>query len=107
MTWKGQGPLEAIALYKKLLKEYPLYQRNDQVLYQMSRAYEELGRIEEAMAVMDRLVRDFPHSRYLDEVQFRRAEYFFVHRKYLDAEDAYKAIVEYRRRFLLLPAGPV
>lgn len=87
------GPLEAIALYKKLLKQYPQYRRNDQVLYQMSRAYEELGRIEEAMKIMNRLVRDFPHSRYFDEVQFRRAEYFFVHRKYLDAEDAYKAIV--------------
>ncbi len=88
------GPLEAIALYRKLLEKYPQYQRNDQVLYQMSRAYEELGRVEEAMAVMDRLVRGFPHSRYLDEVQFRRAEYFFVHRKFLDAEDAYKSIVK-------------
>ena len=70
-----------------------MYERNDQVLYQMSRAYEELGRIEEAMEVMDRLVRDFPTSRYFDEVQFRRAEYFFTRRKYLDAEEAYKAIV--------------
>jgi len=87
------GPLEAIALYRKLLNEYPLYDRNDQVLYQMSRAYEELGRIEEAMAVMEQLVREFPQSRYLDEVQFRRAEYFFSHRKYLDAEDSYKNIV--------------
>jgi outer membrane protein assembly factor BamD (BamD/ComL family) len=87
------GPLEAIALYQKLLKEYPLYEHNDQVLYQMSRAYEELGRIEAAMEVMDRLVREFPHSRYLDEVQFRRAEYFFVHRKFLAAEEAYASIV--------------
>lgn len=87
------GPLEAIALYKKLLNEYPLYQHNDQVLYQMSRTYEELGRIEEAMEVMERLVREFPESRYLDEVQFRRAEYFFTHRKHLDAEDAYTSIV--------------
>ena len=88
------GPLEAIALYQKLLDEYPLYPRNDQVLYQMSRAYEELGRIEEAMEVMDRLVRQYPRSRYLDEVQFRRAEFFFSHRKYLEAEDAYKSIVD-------------
>jgi len=87
------GPLEAIALYKKLLDEYPLYQRNDQVLYQMSRAYEELGRNGEALEVMERLVREFPESRYLDEVQFRRAEYFFTHKKYLDAEDAYTSIV--------------
>lgn len=89
-----EGPLEAIALYEKLLNDYPLYQRNDQVLYQMSRAYEELGRNTEAMVVMERLVREFPQSRYLDEVQFRRAEYFFTRRKYLDAEDAYTSIVD-------------
>ncbi len=88
------GPLEAIALYQKLLHKYPLYQRNDQVLYQMSRAYEELGRIEPAMQVMERLVGEFPQSRYIDEVQFRRAEYFFTHRKYLQAEDAYTSIVD-------------
>ena len=88
------GPLEAIVLYNKLLKEYPLYDRNDQVLYQMSRAYEELGRIEEAMTVMARLVKEYPGSRYIDEVQFRRAEYFFTHRKYLDAEEAYGTIVK-------------
>ena len=88
------GPLEAISLYQKLLSEYPLYTRNDQVLYQMSRAYEELGRIEEAMEVMAILVREFPQSPYLDEVQFRRAEYFFTRRKYLDAEDAYRNIVD-------------
>ncbi|MFN2365632.1 MAG: tol-pal system YbgF family protein, partial [Desulfurivibrionaceae bacterium] len=66
------GPLEAIALYRKLLDKYPMYERNDQVLYQMSRAYAELGRTEEAMQVMDRLVDEFPRSRYMDQVQFRR-----------------------------------
>jgi tetratricopeptide (TPR) repeat protein len=88
------GAREAIALYQKLLNDYPVYQRNDQVLYQMSRAYEELGQIEEAMEVMDRMVREYPRSRYLDEVQFRRAEYFFMRKHYLDAEDAYESIVD-------------
>jgi TolA-binding protein len=88
------GTREAIALYEKLLNEYPRYERNDQVLYQLSRAHEELGQTEEAMAVMDRMVRDFPQSRYIDEVQFRRAEYFFVRRRYLDAENAYSGIVK-------------
>jgi tetratricopeptide (TPR) repeat protein len=88
------GSREAIALYQKLLDKYPLYEGNDQVLYQMSRAYEELGQTEEAMVVMQRMVRDFPRSRYLNEVQFRRAEYFFTHKQYLDAEAVYKNIVD-------------
>jgi tetratricopeptide (TPR) repeat protein len=87
------GAREAIALYQKLLKQYPLYEHNDEVLYQMSRAYEEQGQVEEAMQVMDRMVREYPKSRYMDEVQFRRAEYFFTRRRYLDAEDAYSSIV--------------
>jgi tetratricopeptide (TPR) repeat protein len=85
---------QAIALYTRLLDKYPLYDRNDQVLYQMSRAYEELGQVEQAMQVMDRLVREFAQSRYYDEVQFRRAEYFFAHRHFLDAEQAYTTIVD-------------
>ncbi|HSM29628.1 MAG TPA: tetratricopeptide repeat protein, partial [Woeseiaceae bacterium] len=88
------GAREAIVLYQKLLDDYPNYKRNDQVLYQMSRAYEELGQTEEAMAVMDRVVREYPRSRYFDELQFRRAEYFFMHRRYLDAENAYESIVD-------------
>jgi tetratricopeptide (TPR) repeat protein len=85
---------EAIALYQKLLKDYPAYERNDQVLYQMSRAYEEMGQVDPAMKVMDQLVRNYPKSRYMDEVQFRRAEYFFTRRRYLDAEDAYASVVK-------------
>ena len=88
------GAREAIALYSKLLDKFPLYPGNDQVLYQMSRAYEELGQTEEAMVVMERLVRDFPSSHYINEVQFRRAEYFFTHKRYLDAEAVYKKIVD-------------
>ena len=89
-----EGSREAIALYLQLLEKYPRYEGNDQVLYQMSRAYEELGQTEEAMGVMQRMVRDFPQSRYLNEVQFRRAEYFFTHRQYLEAEAVYKSLVD-------------
>src|SRR6476646_2181103 len=87
-----KGPLEAIALYKKLLKEYPQYKDSDQVLYQMARAYDELGRTEEAMETMERAIKANPNSVPFDEVQFRRGEYFFTRRKFRDAENAYSAI---------------
>lgn len=84
---------QAIELYKKLLREYPMYDRNDQVLYQMSRAYEEVGEVEEAMKVMNTFIASYPTSKYMDEVQFRRAEYYFTRKKFLDAEEAYQSIV--------------
>ena len=87
------GPLEAIALYDRLLAEYPHFEHNDQVLYQKARAYDELGRTEEAMETMERLVSLHPHSDHYDEVQFRRGEYYFTRRKFREAESAYQAIV--------------
>src|SRR5712671_6052209 len=90
----AEGPLEAIALYNRLLTEYPSYKNSDQVLYQMSRAYDELGRTEEAIETMERLIRANPHSSHLDEVQFRRGEYFFTRRRYRDAESSYSGIVK-------------
>src|SRR5207247_5277548 len=88
----AEGPLEAIVLYNRLLTEYPSYKDSDQVLYQMARAYDELGRTEEAIATMERLIRANPHSAHLDEVQFRRGEYFFTRRRFRDAESAYSGI---------------
>jgi tetratricopeptide (TPR) repeat protein len=87
------GPLEAIALYDRLLAEYPNYEHNDKVLYQKARAYDELGRTEEAMDTMVRLIGAYPHSHHFDEVQFRRGEYFFTRRQFRDAEAAYSAII--------------
>ncbi len=88
-----KGPLEAIALYDRLLTEYPNYEHRDKVLYQKARAYDELGRTEEAMDTMESLIKANPHSEHYDEVQFRRGEYFFTRRRYSDAESAYSTIV--------------
>ena len=87
------GPLEAIALYDKLLNEYPNYEHRDKVLYQKARAYDELGRTEEAIETMERLIQANPNSEHFDEVQFRRGEYFFTRRRYRDAESAYSGII--------------
>ena len=87
------GPREAIKTYHEILEQYPNYERNDQVLYQLSRAYDEISEPDKAMEVMNRFVATYPHSRYVDEVHFRRGEYYFVRRKYFEAEEAYGAII--------------
>lgn len=85
---------EAIQLYKKLLDKYPLYERNDQVMYQLARAYEDGGRQDEAKRVLDDLVTKYPTSVHNDEAQFRRGEIFFVRKQYLQAEKAYTEVVK-------------
>ncbi|MEZ4334503.1 MAG: tetratricopeptide repeat protein [Myxococcota bacterium] len=86
------GPLEALALYDRILTTYPDYAHNDQVLYQKARALDELGRVDEAIEVSALLVARYPGSRHLDEIQFRRGEYFFTRKKWIEAEGAYAAI---------------
>ena len=54
---------------------------------------DELADPDEAMRVVERLIAEYPGSKYLDEVYFRRGEYHFVRRKYRDAENAYQAVV--------------
>jgi tetratricopeptide (TPR) repeat protein len=84
---------EAIKLYTTLLKAYPDYARNDQVLYQLARAYETTGQSGQALGTLDRIVQHYPRSPQLDEVQFRRGELLFSDKRYADAERAYAAVV--------------
>ncbi len=86
------GGSEAIRLYTLLLRAYPDYPRNDQVLYQLARAYETTGQPDRALATLDDIVRRFPASREIAEVQFRRGELLFSSQKYRDAEAAYSEV---------------
>ncbi len=90
----ANGPLEAIELYDQILEVYPNYAQTDQVLYQKARAFDEVGRVDEAIKVTQELINRFPDSRHIDEAHFRRAEYFFTRKKYFTAEESYAAIAE-------------
>jgi tetratricopeptide (TPR) repeat protein len=84
---------DSITLYTKLLQAYPTFERNDGVLYQLARAYDTGVQPEKALATLNRLVRDYPHSRYLDEAQFRRGELLFSAQQYPAAQSAYEAVI--------------
>ena len=91
--------MEAIAIYKRLLAEYPSYERNDQVLLsdgsRVRRARPDgRGHHGHGRAWWPYL----PHSKYFDEVQFRRGEYFFTRRRFRDAENAYESIIARNQR---------
>ena len=83
----------AIRLYTTLLKAYPDYPRNDQVLYQLARAYDTTGQTRLALATLDQIVARYPHDSDLGEVQFRRGELLFSAQRYPEAQQAYQAVL--------------
>lgn len=83
----------AIGVYQNLLRTYPKEPGNDRVLYQMARAYDQIGDRKQALATLDRLVSDYPRSYYREEAQFRRGELLFDLRNYGAAERAYAVVI--------------
>ena len=83
----------AIALYEAYLKNFPKDPTNDKVLYQMARAHEQGGELELGLRTLDRLVKDYPNTRYRDEAQFRRGELLFAMREYEKSETAYDTVL--------------
>ncbi len=91
----NSGYNSAVQMYEQLLEEFPNYRRNDTVMYQLGRAYETVGRTDEALEVLNKLVDQYPDTPLIDEVQFRRGEMLFLRKKYNDSEIAYSDVVEY------------
>jgi TolA-binding protein len=85
---------EAVKLYEGLLTAYPNYEKNDAVMYQLSRAYEAQAAPEKALVVLDRMVTKYPNSRWITESQFRRGEILFSASRYREAEGAYAAVIK-------------
>lgn len=96
-----QGPVpypqqvqDSIRLYRQVLESYPDRADNDKVIYQLARAYELGGEPMPALAELSRLVERYPASQYRQEAQFRRGEIQFVRKQYVEAEYAYRAVVD-------------
>ncbi|MGH8220994.1 MAG: tetratricopeptide repeat protein [Steroidobacteraceae bacterium] len=84
---------EAIRLYTVLLKAYPDYPLNDEVLYQLARAYETTGQPDQALATLDQLERRYPRTHLIAEVEFRRGELLFSAKRYAQSEAAYASVI--------------
>ncbi len=84
---------DAIRLYEQLLERKENYEKADTVLYQLARAYESIGETEQALDVLDRMVRDYPQSVLIDEAQFRRGEILFMKKSYAPAAGAYSQVI--------------
>jgi len=90
MELKGVDYQKAIKLYEEALKASSQGGVDDpKVLYQLSKAYEEVGQPEKALDALNRLLTNFPDIENRDEVHFRRGELYFHLKRYKEADLAY------------------
>ncbi|MDM3872240.1 tetratricopeptide repeat protein [Porticoccus sp. W117] len=87
----------AVDLYQGLLENHPDHEGNDRLLYQLAKAYELDGKVDQAMTELNRLVNDYPQSAFYGEAQFRRAELLFSKGNYRGAAQAYQAVIDHQQ----------
>ena len=85
----------SITQYKAQLKDHPDDENNDDVMYQLSKAYDFKGDTKNSLKVLNQLVKQFPNSEYTEEVQFRRGELLFGFRDYEAATAAYDYVIKH------------
>ena len=87
---------EAISHYEYLLKKYPGGPDTTDLLYQLSRAYEESGQSQQALTSIDQLLAQEPASnlRLYADTRFRRGELLFGEGAYAEAGQSYQAVVD-------------
>jgi tetratricopeptide (TPR) repeat protein len=85
---------KSVALYETLLKENAGSPANDRVLYQLSRAYQDMGETAKAEAALARMQREFPQSSYGEDAHFRRAELLYKLEKFDGAASEYRQVLQ-------------
>lgn len=83
----------AIKLYKELSSVAKNSPNNDHILYQLAKAYETNGDLENALETLNQMVSTYRNLSYMDELNFRRGELGFVLGDYGLADEAYAAVL--------------
>lgn len=84
----------AITQYQQLLLDHPQNPDNVEVLYQLAKAYEQQGQMQDSFVTLQRLLQQFPDNIYLAEIHFRMGEVEFNRVSYPLAIKAYNKVLE-------------
>ena len=80
---------DALGLYKKILKAYPKYQRNDEVLYNLGSSMYHAGNKKAGVRNYRRLIKDFPKSSFVADAWLELGEHYWEANNLKEAITAY------------------
>ena len=81
---------KAIHDFHEILRRFPQLETNDQIYYQLAKAYDMGGQGDKSLYALTQLVRKYPKSKYYVEAEFRRGDYLFGKARYREARGATK-----------------
>ncbi|GEM_PF-418214 len=88
--------VSGVQAYLTELEKNPREASNEDILYKLARAYEQEGQTAKALEALQRLIRSYPDSSYVEEARFRVAEGLFVQQNYRQAAANYTEILKTR-----------
>ena len=86
---------DAQKIYKQILTQYPDYNRLDEVIFRLGRGLIDAGKGAQAVSYLQRLIKNYPNSKYIPEANLALAEYFFKKEMLQVSRDKYKKVLEY------------
>lgn len=72
-----EAQLEAIATYKKILKEFPKFDKKDQILYRMSVSLKSIGEGPAFLATSEELIKEFPKSKEAMRARIAMGQHYY------------------------------
>lgn len=104
LTVKPEEPKEdysvSIEYYRKVLREFPNYERIDEVIYHLGKAALKEGKTKrdsllrkEGVEYLKRLEKEFPKSKYIADAYLALGEYYFEANSLIYAKQYYEKII--------------
>ncbi|MGB2742377.1 MAG: tetratricopeptide repeat protein [Cognaticolwellia sp.] len=82
-----------IADYQTLLQRYPTRIENENIYYQLAKAYDLQGKLLQSLTTTQQLLRLYPDTQHLAELAFRQAEIHYSLQEYDQALAAYQRVL--------------
>lgn len=96
--------VEAIKAYRNILEKYPDSPDNAEVLYQLAKAYDLEGDLDQAMTMLSELTTRHPYYANVAEAHFRMGDLHFNNQNYKAAQTSYLAVTNYENKKLAVNA---
>ncbi|WP_434928846.1 tetratricopeptide repeat protein [Shewanella sp. HL-SH2] len=80
--------------YQDLLQRYPNRPENEHLQYQLAKALDLQGQLKPSLVEMESLLRSYPQTQYLAELNFRRGEIYYNLQNYPAAIQAYYQVLQ-------------